>query len=167
MKRFFIFMFLIPCLTFTGCATMILGAQQKIFIESNVPDTKVTIYQEPKSSFNPFVWSVKKLIEPNVVFVSNAPVEANLPRGRFSMIIAEKEGYETDIQFIGVKLGAGYGLYFLNILNLGIGIFVDLNNAMFWSYPKNIEIYLQRENISLNENITNDFNENLEEFKNE
>ncbi len=110
-------------LIFTGCATIIHGTKQNIFVNSSPQGAKISI---------------------NGVPVATTPAKIKLPRGESTTILIEKEDYKSRGVFVSRGLS---GWFFGNFLIGGvIGMIIDaVDGAMFRLSPSEIYAILSEQ----------------------
>ncbi len=122
--------YLLPCLlavTLSGCATIVSGSQQSIFIETpHVQDAECRLTDSKSGSWR----------------LDETPGSVNVAKGNGPMnIVCSKKGYQTAVLQVEEEVaGATMGNI---ILGGGIGILVDAASGAAQKYPDNVILWLK------------------------
>jgi hypothetical protein len=129
MKNFYVYLgTLIPMLMFTSCATIFSGTTADVKVTSNPPNLKV--YSENKE---------KQLTELGVT-----PCVVTIKK-KTPYLVVKSEGFYEEKYDVRAKAKLN-PLYWANILNLSIGMWIDLGTGAYIKPEKLVNFEMKKKN---------------------
>lgn len=129
MKKFYVYMgIILPMLMLTSCATIFSGTTADVKVTSNPPNLKV--YSENKE---------KQLTEIGVT-----PCVVTIKK-KTPYLVVKSDGYYEEKYDVKAKAKLN-PLYFVNILNASIGMWIDLGTGAHIKPEKEVNFEMKKKN---------------------